>query len=227
MKNNLLFVFSLLTSGAVYSQTIAEYYQDALENASIYKGTAYEFSYPSTGGHPFLHPYFATGTVKYESFRFEDVLLKYDVVNDLVVISQISEDQGEVPVVLDTRRISAFSIEDRTFRYLRDSTDDLKEGFYEIINSEAPLIIARPGKEKKKAENKPYMYEFQPRIKAWYWTGDSFKRITGKGNLIKAYPDHHQSLKSFWNASRLNWRYDAYQAISKINNRYRQLSGHE
>src|SRR5688500_17317528 len=79
------------TDSVFYTKTInnlkATYFTTIKENAHLYNGIQYEYYGPKTIGSPFfMIDSMHNGSVFYDGFLYEDVPLRYDLVNDVLLI---------------------------------------------------------------------------------------------------------------------------------------------
>lgn len=104
----------------------------------IKQGKQYHYYYPNIKGHQYWgNSVYETGTLTYEGISYQEVLLKYDNYNNLLVTTVVQNGLTN-DIILDNSRIQGFIIHDQQFIHIVDGTGLLAPDFY---------ILAFPGTE--------------------------------------------------------------------------------
>ena len=118
----------LVTSTRSYGQTIAA--PEALHFQQVLQGVQYNHYYPTVEGNQYwIDPVYSNGSIKFEGAEYQDLLLNYDVYNQLVMTAMV-QDGFIINVILDKSRIDYFSINQDQFIHIREGQSDLLPGIY-------------------------------------------------------------------------------------------------
>ena len=103
-----------------------------LHHQQILQGKQYSHFYPSTRGHQYWDKaIYAIGSLTFEGVTYHNILLNYDVYNDLVLISMMRNGLTE-NIILDNTRIQNFQLASANFVNIRDSTESIAPGIYRL-----------------------------------------------------------------------------------------------
>ncbi len=124
---------SAIVSGAAEYAKL--YYNQKRGNeAAIYNGVLHH-GYPSfiEGIAYFLADNWENGKVIYDNIFYEDILMKYDLLTDQVVV--VSKEKASVPLSLYSPRVKEFSFAGLKFVYNTEVSGlaSLKDGFYQEL----------------------------------------------------------------------------------------------
>ena len=133
---------------------INAYYQTLGEESPLYNGSEYlEYAYTLQEGHPFfLSTNFVNGNVNLDGMIFRDVPMLYDIIKDQLIIQDF---QRVYKINLPADRVQQFFLLGHLFvRLTRDSTDQIKTGFYDrLYNGKTSLFAKREKKILEKYSN--------------------------------------------------------------------------
>lgn len=125
-----LMLLFLVTSTRSHAQTIAA--PEALHYQQILQGVQYNHYYPAVEGNQYwIDPVYSNGSIKFEDTEYQDLLLNYDVYNQLVMTAMV-QDGFIINVILDKSRIDHFSINQDQFVHIREGQGILLPGFYRL-----------------------------------------------------------------------------------------------
>jgi hypothetical protein len=116
-----------------YAGAVQHYHQMLLPENGLYNGGEYaDYAGTLTLGYPYFGPNkVQPGWVVYNGMRYDSLMLWYDLIREALVLSN---PDGGFKVQLLTTRIQAFSLSGHHFlQLIRDSTNGLRTGFYEIL----------------------------------------------------------------------------------------------
>ncbi|HEV8506012.1 MAG TPA: hypothetical protein VGQ53_11450 [Chitinophagaceae bacterium] len=126
---------------------ISAYYQNLGEESPLYNGSEYiEYAYTLQEGDPFfLSANFINGNINLDGMIFRDVPMLYDIVKDQLIIQDF---QKVYKINLPADRVQQFFLLGHLFvRLGRDSSDQIKTGFYDQLYSGKTGLFAK--REKK------------------------------------------------------------------------------
>ncbi len=96
----------------------------------LLQGKMYDYKYPAVKGHQFWgESFYNEGAVTFEGITYHNILLNYDIYNDLLA-TFIVQDGLSKPIILDNSRITNFEINHLKFVNITDSTHTLDPGYY-------------------------------------------------------------------------------------------------
>ncbi|MGI9542221.1 MAG: hypothetical protein ACR2MX_03120 [Cyclobacteriaceae bacterium] len=116
---------------------------ESLHHQQILQGKQYRYFYPSIKGHQYWDKaIYATGSLTFEGVIYQNILLNYDLYNDLVMIAMVRNGLTE-NIILDNTRIDNFMVESANFVNIRDSTEIIAPGIYRLAfdQNEVQLYI--------------------------------------------------------------------------------------
>jgi hypothetical protein len=129
----------LLIASKSQGQNIAA--PEALHYQQILQGVQYNHYYPAVEGNQYwIDPVYSNGSIKFEGTEYQDLLLNYDVYNQLVMTA-IVQDGFIINVILDKSRIDRFSISQDQFIHIREGQGDLLPGFYRLCFEEQDMQL--------------------------------------------------------------------------------------
>lgn len=206
----LKFLFSLLiciTAITAYSQN-SETPQNAyklfdkvigIENTELSNGVEYiEQHIIRNNRHKyFLSSQFQAGDLFYDGQPYFDVLLKFNVVDDILLAS-VQNSDGTSTFQLYNEKIGSFRIEDHSFLNI---TDNASPGFYEILLDLPNIsLLKKHLKKTKKHLDRNYTYfEFEkddPVYEVRY--NDSYFSIDSRRDILNAFPEHEKQVRFFY-----------------------------
>ncbi|MEL7340338.1 MAG: hypothetical protein AAGM67_07625, partial [Bacteroidota bacterium] len=136
MKNILIVLFSCLSlslSGQVTEEGPQDKYQ-ALAQDLLLNGKQYRHYYLRTKGKQYITEYGTMrGKLWYEGVYYEELLLNYDIYNDLVFVI-FGDGAKRKYVILNEAKIEAFDLEGLHFVKVREGQyEGLEAGIYEEV----------------------------------------------------------------------------------------------
>lgn len=180
----------------------------------IYEGMKYHFFVPSSNEHPYLYKNWVTGTVTYDHVDYPNISILYDLQNDALILFHFN---GE-PIQLVKERVNNFVLDGHKFVNLVST--ELPTGFYEeLYNGKSRLIVKREKKLNEILHGKEIEREFELINQPYLFTGNSYKKISNKHDLIKAL-GNEPLLRAYIKANNLkinfrkNWELNAVKLVS-------------
>ena len=149
----------IILSGVLYAQNLPDYspedilkqrqevftqikaLKDPYEDSLWYQGRIYEFDLKSRIGTPyFLNIQTLPGSLTYNGKLHENLLLRYTLITDELIILKKAEKANMIQLVLNKYYVERFSLmysgnsyHFRIHNEMKPIHDKLKEGFYEVI----------------------------------------------------------------------------------------------
>lgn len=200
----LIFLLLLLTAHRGTAQTGAqiECYSKYKEttNASLYNGIAYTRYLPEgiyDGKHPFfIEAYGKAGAMVYKGRTYPEVLLKYDIIIDEVLIIYLDK---KSEVLLRKSELEEFSIGKYNFINIPKGKY-LPAGYYEIIKNGKTRVLCKFKKTFKplvQDGNGLYnMIEEEP-PKYYIENDQEFQLVKNEKSLYAIFPTRKKELKKF------------------------------
>jgi hypothetical protein len=155
----------LTTSSLEFAKHI--YHTQRGGESAIYNGIKHE-GYPSViEGHAYFQsPDWQKGSVVYDNFLYEDIVMKYDLLKDhLIITPNIS---GGIPVTLFDSRVAQFSFS--TFNFIRidkkEKNASLAPGFYQqLVHGKITAILKKTKSISEKITGTTFIRKFEERAK--------------------------------------------------------------
>lgn len=144
---------------------------------------------------------YSIGSILYENQQYRNYLLKYDLLEDTLIL-KIDSENNSLGINLITEKIDSFNMDDKTFvnlNYKTKKNSDLATGFYEeyTINENCKLYIKhlKYKIEVLKTDGIFYKYEYSTEFVINY--NNKFYLIKNNNDLIKLFPEKESDLKKY------------------------------
>lgn len=176
------------------------------KNLAILNGVAYRENFRTINE---KHPYFngrefQLGSLVYDDENFSNILLRYDIYQD-ILIATIKRSGEEVFIIeLITDLVDSFSIGKHEFDNLRSVEGDGDPGFYEVLYSYDCLKVYKKERTKPldKRDRSVVYYEFEELSTEYFVSTPNSFFEPGLSNLKDRYPDHKDALNDFFRSNR-------------------------
>ena len=192
------------------------------EHAFLYTGRAYAH-YGPLEGHAYAYsPGWESGSVVYDGITYKNILLKYDLVQQLIVVQR---PDGITQLSLQNRLVSGFSLGRKKFMQLQavDNRGDSLNLFYELL-SEGPmtLLAGRRKTIEDKIENMQIQREVYERITYYaYYDGRYFK-IGHQNDFLDLVPGSKRELMQHLRKNNIRFRRNPEAALVAMADYYNQ-----
>ena len=194
-----------------------------VENTALYEGIVYREAYRTINEKVkfYKSAQWYNGSVLYSGQPFYNVLLKYDVFGDQLILKQLDR-LGGGSILLFKSNVSSFRIEDTQFVHLRQEEIGEAAGFYELLweNGSIRLFAKHQKNDFVRKDRRAAYYEFVD-IKKLYLLDLSGKYypINRKKELTDILPSLKKDIDSFYQKNKrlLNRDVDSFM-ISLIRN---------
>lgn len=143
-----------------YSQNLKEQFNNiyGLDN-KLYNGFVYSDNFGSfVKGNPFINDEFGYGSLVLDSNRYQNILLNYDIYNQVLVLKFHSSIGAELMIEIPFFKVSEFTINEDVFRIIPQSDGTYK--VYQIIGNESFKLWVTH-KKNLNIENVSQQYKYQ------------------------------------------------------------------
>lgn len=188
-------------------------------NTAIYNGIEYEKKYRTfRESHEFyVTSEFVKGNVVYDSQPFYNMEMKYDVLDDDVIV-QLPNHYNNIVIRLIKDKVSSFYISGDQFvriENLKNNTDNnLDSGFYQLLYQSKNLTLYKKHKKNRiKKTDKEYVYYVFKDFNDYYlYDNNNYKKIKYKNDIIKMFPKLKKDINLFFknNNSIYNSNYELF-----------------
>jgi hypothetical protein len=200
-----------------FATVLTQYHKTLFPENGLFNGGEY-VNYEGTlaGGYPYYGPdRTETGWVYYNGIRYDHLKLLYDVVLDVVAIR--SPNDG-FSIALQSERLRAFSMEGHLFvRVVKDSVNDVRTGFYEILYQGKVQLMRRSTKNIQEYTNNLKVERFVYSDSSYYLVrGDHFFAVNHKKSLLSAMADHRKPVQTYMRKNKLKIGKEKDDTLEKI-----------
>jgi hypothetical protein len=195
------------TSLLAATTSLRQQYAHALRDESgLYSGPVYvNYVRPGTLGHRFFdsnEPQAAT--ITYGGVRYADVVARYDLVRDQVVLSAQG---GTLDLSLVKERVARFTLGGHTFvRVAADSATGLPErpAFYELlVPGPVRVLAAYRKKYSEHLEGRRIVGEVTARTDYFIQKDGRGYPVSKLGDMLRLFPQHKVALRSYAQTNKL------------------------
>ncbi|HZY25621.1 MAG TPA: hypothetical protein VFE71_07330 [Bacteroidales bacterium] len=207
-----LFLFTLLSGFTLFAgnqdilpKPVVAIQPDTLwDNQTLYNGRIWRNLYYLVQDDPFLFSKeFLPGVLTIRSKTFNNVLLKYDILND-EVLTPI--DSGRI-LELNKELIDSFSLsfQNRKYLFIKMTEDTLKaaESFFNVLyKGKTTLLLKHEKKIDKLAVDGKYDKFYQVN-RIFIVSDEKLYQVNGKADLFKVMPEDKGQLKDFMKSNKI------------------------
>ncbi|WP_298120592.1 hypothetical protein [Flavobacterium sp.] len=223
IKNTFLLsiYFCLLTNS--YSQknneqSIADLFDKKVEEETlaIFNGRHNNHNYLTLSDtiHPFLDKNFVSGSISYDNQNYDNILIKYDIVNDNVLVKP-KKQSDFYSLVLDSNKIDGFIINKKKYTNSANQIDlqtkQLKGFYEEIIYSNKITLLIKHQKTKIEIIDGNKIYSDFNNQKLFYLKiSDKIYNANSKKELISIFPNYKKQINTYYNQNKIQEKFDNY-----------------
>jgi hypothetical protein len=236
----ILFVFFFLqfpgavTSGNICSAPAGYSYlsnEDSIENQILYNGRLWRNLYYRVVGNQFLFTdELLQGTVTIEGWLFENVLVKYDILEDELVARHPREVVGQ----LNKEKIDGFTIkfDNRVYDFLRIDDDSLNNptGYVNVLLKGHVSLWIKYRKEVVMLGFEGRLDKFNQLQRIYLVKEGNAYPVKSKNDIIRLLSDRKQEINDFIRKNRLkitNKDPDSFIPVLKFYNELNSIPGDE
>ena len=178
-------------------------------NISLYNGIQYKEKYRTLKGNHkyYLSTEYQLGNLVYENQSYYDVLMKYDLFNDQLIV-KLPFRSGFNFIQLDREKVNEFSISNDHFHTLfkqdERTLSKVNQGYFQaLFNKNNIKLYKKHIKNRKQNFDKELIYSvFTEEYKYFIYLNDQIYELGSKGNLIKLFPKQKKDINAFYNSKR-------------------------
>lgn len=158
-------------------------------------------------GHKFLdEDKYYEGWVAMDKKVYRNVLLKYDLLNQQVLLLIDHPTGGNKQIILNNLRLEEFMINDRVFR--KYTFPGYRTFFYQVIGNEKMACLYQFRKQEiPRATDQNNLSEFtEVQKKSYILWQSGLHSFKGNRSFVRIFPDHQDQIKSILRQNKLNVR---------------------
>lgn len=168
-----------------------------LKNTVLQTGSLMDFSVKSRKSHPYFNTKFwVKGDLVYQGQSFESIPMIYNIEEDALVIQEVVYEHSGRPIKLISNQVSEFTLEGRTFKFIKESIGPFEEGFFEMLyeGEEISLLAKRT---KLLEINSTGELEYEEKDRYYLKKGNNYHTIYRKSSLIRLFKTHEKDIRLF------------------------------
>jgi hypothetical protein len=187
-----------------YSKTIGE-------GTGLYNGREYNFHYINVRGNPFYSGNaWSTGSILYDGQMYDNINMKFDIYNDLLIIEYYDKKGFFINLQLVTEKIEYFRWPGHFIVKMEfDTTNSpqLESGFYDLLYEGSIRVLARYKKTILKNNQIGTQLEAFRENDFFYIqkNGELFK-VKKKRSVIAVFSDKNHEIRAFIKKSKLKFK---------------------
>ncbi len=221
MKKKLLLLSFFFINHFIFSQKPninASFYSSfdkiiGIQNTDLSYGVLFEEKYiKRKGNHNYLlQDQFTTGKIIYRGDSFFNVKMKYDLVDDIIIIN-ITNDLNNISIIPEKELITEFTIHNSKFIFTK------QHGFLEeIISKKTFSLYKKHIKTKKEKSDRKYIYyTFKKKEKNLLLYNEEYYFINSKKDFIKIFPENKKLIIKFYLKNKFLLNNDFKNFITKL-----------
>ena len=154
------------------------------------------------------------GSVIYDNTLYENILMKYDLVQDQLII--IAYEKTGLPIALFSPRIKEFSLPAFRFVYLDEKKNGsiLPPGFYQLLLEGRITVFSRNIKVvSEKIEGLQLFRRFEEKNAFYILKDGQYYLIKTKKDLLTTLEEHKKEINSHLKKMKLNFRNDPMRSL--------------
>ncbi len=216
----------LISQNAAVKPIAAWYDSQISTNSRIYTGSEYAIVYDKVVDHQFLMQGWEEGTIVFLGRRYDDLEVKYDIVNDQVVFKFFDPSDGRMIALRPAQeKVHGFDIGSRQFRYLPTSAaNEISAGFFEVLfDSEYKLFIKHTKEQFIDKSRGAPVVGFLYKSRIYLQKEGTYYYIRNRRALLKLLEDEKKALKTYAYQQNLIWKQNPRRSAALLVNRYLQL----
>ncbi|HEX3164965.1 MAG TPA: hypothetical protein VHQ93_01835 [Chitinophagaceae bacterium] len=214
---------SALVSGS--SKYLENFYNKTRHDFNVLYNGPFHYAYPviKQGSPYFSGEAWQKGSVTYEDIIYDNVLMKYDLVKDQLIV--MVEEKGHLPLELFSPRIKEFSYKDLKFIYIpRNSPLSLKEGFYhQLSKGKITALCKTENTMEQIIVDDKIEWKVNQRKKYFIIDNNHSRTINRQRDLMEAVKNHRQQISNYLKERKLKFKKNKEQVITAATDLYNKL----
>ena len=145
------------------------------------------------------HPYFISddweyGTINYDKQVYHNVDIMYNIVRDKVIIDQ---PQGHFKLELIDEHLASFTLQGHNFvRLVKDSTADIRTGYYDLLYDGKTKVYAKRRKEiQENLSSRTVISEYNERDIYYIYKNGKYFTVRSKPAVLKVFVERKTMLR--------------------------------
>jgi hypothetical protein len=213
------------SDSAAYATAVAQFHHMLVPETGLYNGGEY-VDYESTlfnNGQPYFgNDLPRQGWITYDGIRYDHVQFWYDIVQDKVVLRAPNQ---ALKLSLHSDRIKAFQLGGLDFvRIVRDSTNGLRTGFYEILYTGRETLLRRSGKNVQEYITSNGIQRIVYADSSYYlYLNGQYLEVNRKRSLLRALNGKKRELQAFIRKNKLSFKEGKDETLTQIITYYASL----
>lgn len=174
-------------------------------NGHLINGRKYYNRYSDAPGHPFFKDdQFHTGKVVVNGIQYENILIKFDIVNQEIVLQFSYIHGGNNQIVLNSGNVSEFKLDGRLFK--KFALPGKGNTFLQVIAEDKITCLYSWRKQlvsQRYSVENPYRYSDQE-SKSYLLVDEQLIEYRGRKSFIKIFPEElHQNIKKYFKTNNI------------------------
>lgn len=156
---------------------------------NLLNGTSFTNRYPNARGHPYFgEDQYRQGSLVVNEVEYKDVLIKYDLYGQRIVLYHISDLGKTSQIVLHSEFIEEFSLDGKYFRKV--SFEDTGKHFYQLIDAGPLKCLYRFDKGQVHDNSSlAVQYQFSNQIrKSFLWMNGQYTQFKSRRSFAGIFP---------------------------------------
>lgn len=211
------------TNTSKYYNTFDSYFKH--QNKGVFNGMEYIDEYPeiplkAKTNNKFYGTYdFLNGNIVYNGQPYYDIKMKYDLLNDLVVLEYVNKKVNFIS--LNSNLINEFEVLGSTFVRLESNpviVPYYDNGFFEeaFLGNTFSLFVKYKKEKIQDLSNKRVYFKFKELQSYFITYNNAFYKINTKRDIIKLLPHLEKPIKTFFKESPRLFRKNKSQFLSML-----------
>ena len=185
---------------------------------NLINGCKYMNQFNNVKGHEFLgNNEFVSGSLVLNNKTYTNVSIKYDILNQDIILSYKNSLEGINHIVLQKSLISEFDLDDKHFEKLYFPETDTQ--FFQVISNKSIkcLYFWQKTLEINPQSVQNYFEYSDQRKKTYLIINNDLEHYSGKHSFIKIFPeDLHKPIKAYFSKHKLNIKDASEASIVKL-----------
>lgn len=206
---------------------LANYYHQAIGYSSgLYSGIEYKPHSPVITGIPFYASNnWVKGTVIYNDVAYNDVLMKYDLVDDQLIALLYNQ---ALPYVLNQSKVRAFDLANHHFVYaVKDSLQkqSFTDGYYEQLYNGKTMVLARYEKKILESGNATSLEsKYDDRTRYYIKSQGLYYAVSSNGSVANALADKKKLIQQYLKSNHIKINKNSPDALVQVATYYDTLT---
>lgn len=149
------------------------------------------------------------GSIKYNNEFYDDLMLKYDILNDKLILDPKNQISKHILIELISENINEFKLDNKTFKYYKLENSNYN-GFFEVLyEKENQSLLTKHSKHSKQIylENKvvlEYFYKCEFYIKI----DNKIHKISNKKDLLNLFSNKKDFIEEYYEKNKVMLKFE-------------------